>query len=195
MLPEGGFEDVIRRVRAGDEAAATELVERYQPAIRRAVRIRLSNSTLRSAAESADICQSVFFSFFVRAALGEYELQTPEQLLKLLVSMARNKLTDLVRRQHRQRRDVRRMEARDVERFDPVAADATPSRLVSAKELLDKVRQGLTAEGRQLADERASGRTWTEMAQDHGETPDALRKRLTRSLDQVLETLGWESVT
>ena len=31
-----------------------------------------------------DICQSVMASFFVRAALGQYQLNTPEQLLNLL---------------------------------------------------------------------------------------------------------------
>ena len=39
-----------------------------------------------------DICQSVLGSFFVRAATGQYKLETPEHLLKLLTTMARNKL-------------------------------------------------------------------------------------------------------
>ena len=30
-----------------------------------------------------DICQSVFTSFFVRAALGQYEIEKPAQLLRL----------------------------------------------------------------------------------------------------------------
>jgi hypothetical protein len=34
----------------------------------------------------------VLGSFFVRAALGQYELNRPEQLFKLLASMAHNKL-------------------------------------------------------------------------------------------------------
>lgn len=38
-------------------------------------------------------------SFFVRAALGQYELDRPEQLLKLLAAMARHKLADAVDRQ------------------------------------------------------------------------------------------------
>jgi len=44
-----------------------------------------------------DICQSVLASFFVRAALGQYELETPGHLLKLLVSMSRKKLIDHAR--------------------------------------------------------------------------------------------------
>src|SRR5437764_4205204 len=92
MTEPGSFPDLIRRVRGGDEAAAAELVKRYEPAIRRAVRVRL-DPRLRRVCDSMDLCQAVLGSFFVRAALGQYELETPEQLLKLLATMARKKLS------------------------------------------------------------------------------------------------------
>jgi RNA polymerase sigma-70 factor (ECF subfamily) len=38
-----------------------------------------------------DICQSVLASFFVRAAVGQFELDRPEPLVGLLIGMARNK--------------------------------------------------------------------------------------------------------
>ena len=78
------------RVRAGDEQAATELVRSYEPAIRRAARVRMTDVRLRRVLDSMDICQSVMASFFVRAASGLYDLETPEQLLRLLATMARN---------------------------------------------------------------------------------------------------------
>src|SRR5580704_19564293 len=110
-MPEANdFADLIRRVRSGDEAAATELVQRYEPAIRRAVRIRLSDTRLARAFDSMDVCQSVMASFFVRAALGQYELDAPEQLLKLLATMARHKLADRVDRERAECRDNRRVE-------------------------------------------------------------------------------------
>jgi hypothetical protein len=37
--------------------------------------------------------------FFIRAALGEYVVNTPEQLVQLLVRTADNKLADLVRKE------------------------------------------------------------------------------------------------
>ena len=92
MIDAPAFEELIRRVRAGDPGAAAELVRNYEPAIRRAVRFRLADARLGSLLESMDICQSVLASFFVRVATGQYELETPEQLLKLLTAMARNKL-------------------------------------------------------------------------------------------------------
>src|SRR5262249_7578391 len=77
--------------------AAAELVRRYEPAVRRVARVRLGAAHLQRLLDSMDVCQSVFASFFVRAALGQFDLDTPEQLLKLLVSMSRRKVIDQVR--------------------------------------------------------------------------------------------------
>jgi len=41
MTEPGAFADFIDRVRAGDEQAAAELVRRYEPLIRREVRLHL----------------------------------------------------------------------------------------------------------------------------------------------------------
>ena len=54
--------------------------------------------------DSADICQSVLGSFFFRAAGGQYDLNEPSQLIRLLVVMARNKLNFQIRKQRAQRR-------------------------------------------------------------------------------------------
>jgi RNA polymerase sigma-70 factor (ECF subfamily) len=98
-LDENLFADLLRRVRAGDQDAASELVRQFEPAIRRAIRIQLRDHRLRRLLDSMDICQSVMGSFFVRAAMGQYELRKAEDLLKLLATMARNKLATTARRQ------------------------------------------------------------------------------------------------
>ena len=61
-LGNEGFQVLLRRVRAGDEQAARELVRRYEPAIRRAARIRLVDTRLNRLLDSMDICQSVLAS-------------------------------------------------------------------------------------------------------------------------------------
>src|SRR4051794_3415460 len=93
MSDDQSFRDLIRGVRGRDEQAAAELVRRYEPAIRAAVRVRLSDPGLRRLLDSVDVCQSVLANFFVRAAAGQFDLDRSEQLLKLLVTMARNRLT------------------------------------------------------------------------------------------------------
>src|SRR5215469_11628452 len=93
------FEELIRRVRAWDQEAAAELVRLYEPTIRRVVRFRLAKARLGHLLDSMDVCQSVLKSFFVRAASGQYDLETPGQVIGLLTAMARNKLASQARKQ------------------------------------------------------------------------------------------------
>ena len=46
------FRDLLCRVRAGDQRAATDLVRRLEPELRRAVRVRLSDPRLRRVVDS-----------------------------------------------------------------------------------------------------------------------------------------------
>src|SRR5260370_8371739 len=85
------FEVLIRRVRAGDDKAAEEIVRRYEPSIRLAIRARLTDPGLRRLLDSVDICQSVLGSFFVRAAHGQYYLEKEGQLMNLLLSIPHRK--------------------------------------------------------------------------------------------------------
>ncbi len=184
------FQELIRRVRAGDEAAATELVRSYEPAIRRAVRIRLADSRLARAFDSMDICQSVMASFFVRAALGQYELNAPDQLLRLLATMARHKLADQVDREQAECRDNRRVEEGSAETREVMTAASSPSQQVAARELLQEVRRRLSPEERQLLELRYQGLDWSAIAAQVGGSAEALRKRLARATDRVARDLG-----
>jgi RNA polymerase sigma factor (sigma-70 family) len=184
------FAELIRRVRGRDPDAARELVRRYESAIRRVVRIRLRDANLRRLLDSTDICQSVLASFFVRTALGEYEVETPEALLNLLAAIARNKLSNQANRLRSQKRDVRRDSA-GADAMPQVPDSASdPGEQASARELLDKVRDRLSADERYLAEQRGLGRGWQELADELGATDVALRKKLTRALDRVMTELG-----
>src|SRR6516162_1346125 len=112
-LDPADYTSFVRRVRAGDQEAAAELVRRYEPEIRLEVRtwLRLRDPRLRRVFDSMDVCQSVLANFFLRVAAGDFDLQRPEQLAALLAGIARNKLSEHVRHHQRQRRDVRRVEA------------------------------------------------------------------------------------
>jgi RNA polymerase sigma-70 factor (ECF subfamily) len=190
MIDAPTFDELIRRVRAGDQDAAAELVRRYEPAIRRAVRFRLADARLGALLESMDICQSVLASFFLRAASGQYELKTPAQLLKLLTAMARNKLNSQARKQHAQRRDSRRVTSADPDEGRFVAADASPSTEVAVRDLLQEVHRRLSADERRLLELRNQGRDWAAIAAEVGGGAEALRRKLSRALDRVAEQLG-----
>jgi RNA polymerase sigma-70 factor (ECF subfamily) len=191
MSDQNTFSDFVRRIRAGDEQAAAELVRRYEPLIRREVRLNLEDSRLARVFDSMDVCQSVLASFFLRTAAGEYDLDEPRQLVGLLVQMARNKLASAARRQHRQKRDNRRVAEGAAEEMGQVAgAEPTPSRLVAGKELLEQFRTRLSEEERRLADLRHEGLGWAEIADRVGGTAQARRMQLARAVERVSRELG-----
>lgn len=183
------FAEFIRRIRAGDERAAAELVERYEPAIRRAVRVRLRDPRLRRLIESADICQSVLATFFVRAALGQYDLENPDQLLKLLATIARNKLAGQANREHAGRRDQRRINPGAVIE-ECLASGSSPSHQVSNREIVQEARRRMTPEELAILVRREQGMEWAEIAAEMGGRPDALRIRLRRAVARITRQLG-----
>ena len=121
------FHELISRVRAGDPAAARELLRQYEPMVRRIARFRLADDRLRAAFDSMDVCQSVLGSFFVRAAHGEYDLHGPEDLARLLAAMARNKLATQARRQAASKRDYRRGVTVELDADGFAGSDPSPS--------------------------------------------------------------------
>jgi RNA polymerase sigma factor (sigma-70 family) len=190
-MPEATtFDQLIRRVRSWDKDAAAELVRRYEPAIRRAVRFRLADAQLRSQLDSMDICQSVLKSFFIRAASGQYELETPEQLLGLLGAMARRKLISEARRQRTQRRGGSQVTAGGQDQQAFVDPGAGPGAEVAARDLLQEIRRRLSPDDRSLLDLRSQGHDWPAVAAELGGNAGSLRKRLSRALDRVAEELN-----
>jgi RNA polymerase sigma-70 factor (ECF subfamily) len=192
MADDDAFAGFIRRIRSGDAQAAVELVRHYEPVIRVEVRLRLRDPRLGRLFDSLDVCQSVLASFFVRAAAGQYDLDRPQQLLRLLVAMAHNKLKERVRRERRQRRDHRRVVAAADSALEVAAGGPSPRAVIAGKELLHELRRRLTGEERRLADLRAEGLAWAEIAAEMGGTAVARRKQLARALDRVTRELGLE---
>lgn len=192
-MPDGArFRELIRKVRDRDQDAARELATTYEGAIRRVVRIQLRDARMRQLLDSMDVCQSVLASFFVRTALGQYDLQSPEQLVSLLTTMTRNKLANQANRMHAQRRDLRRTATvgDDVVQWTDRASD--PSEQASAREILEQVRLRLSERDRSLAEQRGLGRSWQDLAEEFGGTDVALRKQLSRAIDRVFQDLGLE---
>lgn len=196
MVPDTSFPDLVQRVRRGDGVAAEELVRAYEPEVRRAIRVRLTDARLRRLVDSVDICQSVLAGFFVRTAAGQFDLQTPEQLLKLLVTMARNRVVDWARHANADRRNGQREVSLDLESGEPrpiAGKDPGPASVVVNRELLDRVRDRLSPAERQLMEQRAAGHEWDTIAAGLGEQTNTVRMRLTRALDRIATELGLET--
>jgi RNA polymerase sigma-70 factor (ECF subfamily) len=188
---ENPFVSYVARLRAGDEAALEELVARYTPVIKLEARMRLRSPHLRAVLDSMDICQSVLKSFFLRAAAGQFDIDRPEDLRKLLVQMACNKSLEPARREYAQTRDARRSVKLGDEAHQ-VAGGDDPVEEVEWEELMLRGRQMLSPEERRIAEGRAAGQTWDELAAELGKTPDQLRMQLSRAQKRVAEALDLE---
>ncbi len=89
------FEILLERLRGGDEDAAWQLVCEYGPHVVAVVRRRLRRQ-IRARLDSQDLVQAVWKSFFFDLP-GMEEIRSPEQLIKLLVEFAHNKVVDAYR--------------------------------------------------------------------------------------------------
>jgi RNA polymerase sigma factor (sigma-70 family) len=188
------FATLIQRVKAGDEAAATELVRQYEPEIRRHIRFRLTDPEIRRFLDSMDICQSVMAQLFRNLATGRWEMEDSRQLRKLLKLMVANKILDHGRKQRTSRAAAggRVGEGSSVlaTLADPDASP--PSEILAEQEILGLIRDRLPPRERLLLELRLSGHGWPEIAAQVQGQPEALRKQLTRSLDLVSQQLGLE---
>jgi RNA polymerase sigma factor (sigma-70 family) len=190
-MSDQSFSDLMARVRRGEAGAAEELFRQYEAQVRLEVRLRLRDPRLRRLMDEADVCQSVMLSFFVRARLGQYDVANPDELLRLLLGMARNKMAAQARRHSAARRDFRRAET--LAGAESVLSDeSTPSQVVAGEELLLAVRARLSPEETLIANLRADGKNWSEVAAQLGGSADARRMQLHRAADRIARELGLE---
>ena len=191
-MDNNDFTDLIARVRSGDQAAAAEIVTNYESLIRREVRMRLEDARLRRVLDSMDVVQSVMASFFVRSAIGEYDLDDPKQLIRLLITMTKNKVASAARREHRQKRDQRRTTSDDAALLGVAQQGESPSQIASGNELIARAKELLGQDERQMAELRAQGQSWDEIAQEMGGTAQARRVQFSRAVDRVSKLIGIE---
>lgn len=185
MVDDPDFADFLRRIRDGDDRAAEELVRRFEPTIRREVRMRMGDKRLRRSFDSVDVSQSVLANFLSQAATGRYELEGPEQLVRLLVTMTRHRLVSRARRERRLVRDVRRLAAEPGLLEGVVDSRPSPSEIVSRQEQWELLRKSLSDEEQQIVDLRLAGHSWDEIAARLGGTGPARRMQLSRRLDRL----------
>jgi RNA polymerase sigma-70 factor (ECF subfamily) len=78
--------DLIAQFKAGNEAAATELFDRYCEQLMRLARRRIG-PRMTSRVDPEDILQSAFRTFFARVRNEEFSFQQEDDLFKLLVRL------------------------------------------------------------------------------------------------------------
>src|SRR3954467_6607208 len=99
-------QSLLRRFRRGEDDGPTLLYLRYAERLRALAAAQMAQG-LAARVDSEDIVQSVFRTFFRRAAEGQYDVPEGEEIWKLLLVIALNKVRALGAFHRAARRDVR----------------------------------------------------------------------------------------
>ena len=184
------FQEHLLQLRSGDARAIAEFVARYEPYIRRSLRFRIVRASLQSAADSADVCQSVLGSFLLRLSAGEYALQTEDDLRKLLTTIANNKFLEFSRHESAAKRDRSITESWSGRHEFTTSHKYDPAEGIIFSEIQLQLAQRMSPHELELLQLRRSGKDWAEIAEQLREEQTVLRKRYSRALNRVAGELG-----
>ena len=188
------FGSFLAAIRHGDEQAWRTLVDFAGPGLKQAVNARLKNSRLQHVADVDDIAQSAFFRFHNHALIGDFSLETFEQLQSLLNTIALNRLRDL----RKKGGAAARVDVADPRRVPNAATTAcqaryegsSPSQHATVQELVREVQRRLSKKSAQIHKWRAEGLSWPNIAEILNEPPQAVRIRFAREIQRVTQSLG-----
>lgn len=155
------FPALLAACRRRDPAATDELVRRYLPHVRAAVRRRLA-AHMRLRFDSHDFAQDVWLSFF-RVALDRQDLRDEGALVAYLSQMARLKVAEEYRHQTTQKVGLSR-EAPVAEATGLTARQPTPSENATADEEWERLTAGLPDRERRMLQMLRDGHTHADTA-------------------------------
>lgn len=177
--PAAGLTDesLLRRYRAGDEGAATDIYMRYAPRLRALAR-RCCTPHYSGRFDADDVLQSVFRTFFHGARNRAYDVPPDGELWGLLMVLALNKVRTLVGFHQADKRAVRNTALLpDPDAHPALAADDSAAAFL--KMVLDEQVAALPESNRAIIRLRTEGYEVEEIVQATG--------RSRRTVERVLQ--------
>jgi RNA polymerase sigma-70 factor (ECF subfamily) len=186
VAPELSFNDLMTRLRAGDEQAACEVFQQYTGRLIGLARSRLG-SRLRQKVDPEDVLQSVYKSFFTRQARGEVEAVDWDGLWSLLTVITLRKCGRWVERFHTgmRRLDAEVSGADSARSWEAVASDPTPEEAAMLTETVERLLHGLEGRERQIVTLALQGAAVPEIATEVGRTRRTVQRVLARVKEQL----------
>jgi len=170
---------LLLRFRRGQDDGPTLLSLRYAGRLR-ALAVAQSSPGLTARVDPEDIVQTVFRTFFRRAAGGQYDVPEGEEIWKLLLVIALHKIRDAADYHRAARRDVRRTSA-GAAYEQAVAAEGgrDEAALAVLRLVIDEVLDALPPGHRPIVERRIEGYEVAEIA--------AQLQRSRRTVERVLQ--------
>lgn len=193
MGPDEAFDDLMARLRAGDEDASAVVFRRFVGKLV-ALAARQFDLGMRERADAEGVVQSVYRSFFTRHAQGQFAPADWDALWGLLAVIALRKCA--------KRRNYLRAAVRDPLRevatgqaegsswtWEPIDREPTPPEAVALAETVEGLLSDLEGGEREIACRFLQGHTAEEIAVASGcseRTARRLRSRLKLRLRRLL---------
>jgi len=177
---------LLRRVKQGEEDAATDLYLRYARRLQALAQVQ-SSPALAARFDPDDVVQSVFRTFFRRASEGQYDIPPGEELWGLFLVIALNKIRKLGAYHRAAKRDVGITAGsqhlvqtlRDTQAGDETAVQ-------TLKMVIEDVLDRLTAVQRRMVELRIEGHDVASIA----EQTERSKRTVERVLQRFRERLG-----
>jgi len=190
---EPSDEELVRRIRRGDEAATKALFDRHLPALRAKAQARLPNS-VRGKVGASDVVQEAWLSAFL--ALGDFKEAGDGSFAAWVRRIVERKVFDEVRRHARVKKRSSRREVRWATRaqhLEPDLGQPTPSQVVGDDERAATLRAAVAG----LDEDHATvirlvheeGLTLVDAGRRMGRTPDATRMLYGRAMQRLADRL------
>lgn len=168
---------LVSRIRAGDPAARAALVRRVEPLLLRFAHGRIPQ-LLRHEQDTADLVQMTWLR--VLDKIEQLALDKPGDFFSYLRTVLMNALREALRKHGRSRIDVHG--------DDLAVAHDLPAENVAPDDWLayEQALSALPADARVLVLMRFEfGMSFAEIAEEFGDTPDAMRMRVNRAIARI----------
>jgi RNA polymerase sigma-70 factor (ECF subfamily) len=189
MPPEPSFEELMVRLRQGDEAAARHIFEEYAERLIALARSRLGQR-LQQKVDPEDVLQSVYRSFFTRHARGQLQLEGWDGLWGMLTVITLRKCGRWVERFTSQKRNIAAEvspagDGDSASGWEAVARDPTPVEAAILAETVEHLIAGLEGRERDIVALCLQGWTVPEISARVGRTRRTVQRVLKRAQEHL----------
>jgi RNA polymerase sigma factor (sigma-70 family) len=181
------FAELMDQARRGSQEAAEQVWREYGPYVVYVVR-RWLRPEMRGRLDSQDFAQDVWASFFREVPAGD-AITTPDDLVRFLAKMAKNKVVHEYRRQTSDRRDVDREERHGLLVDDDELIDErepTPSQIFAADALVEELVSGQPESCARMLQMRCDGLSDVEIAEAEHISTRSVR-RIFKKLQAIFD--------
>lgn len=186
------FEQLIRKLKAGDQQAATEIFNQYSCRLISLARRKLGPVALKSDPES--VVQSVFCSFFLRQQEGRLEVINWQSLWGLLSTITLRKCGHKVDHWLAARRNISREQSPAAQAdeswaaWEAIAREPDAAEAAILNETLEQLQQSLSPRDLQIFQLRLENLDVPEIAR-RLETSERTIRRALEGIEEKIEKL------